>query len=596
MTFIEFREGYEALAEYFFSDVVIVDKLETALNLLKETNSSYTFVTIDGEVVESSGRITGGISNGKSPGLIQKRRELRALKNELLRLEREVSGTEGEVERAKNEKVLLQVQIENINKQIHEETIRIVNIDKDIEALIDDEKRIQLRIETLCLEERGIDSEISNLSSELNIYNEEIQRLLAEQAEGEQEIQGLIESQKLGRERWEEAQRGITTRKLELATRKEKRESLSVRLKELGERIESATTLTTDKEESLSKIDQKIDGYLREKSGIESTITDLWQKKDAISKEIVAKENERAGREERQRLSEEELKEKRRVMEDIKKEINQFEIQKAEIRLETGHLKETIYTTYQINLEEEIKNLNLKDLNIDELTSSLTALKERLNRMGPVNLASIEEYQELNQRYEFLTSQESDLTQACETLHKTISKINMTTREMFLNTFNIINEKFQYLFQLFFQGGESKLVLTDENNVLDSGIEIFAQPPGKKVSQLALLSGGEKALTAISLIFATFLARPTPFCVLDEIDAPLDEVNTERFINSVKDMTGFSQFIIITHNKRTMEAADTLYGITMEDPGVSKIVSVNLTKREQHPLSVREEQFAISNQ
>ncbi|HAS16345.1 MAG TPA: hypothetical protein DCR39_00195, partial [Nitrospiraceae bacterium] len=554
MTFIEFREGYEALAEYFFSDVVIVDKLETALNLLKETNSSYTFVTIDGEVVESSGRITGGISNGKSPGLIQKRRELRALKNELLRLEREVSGTEGEVERAKNEKVLLQVQIENINKQIHEETIRIVNIDKDIEALIDDEKRIQLRIETLCLEERGIDSEISNLSSELNIYNEEIQRLLAEQAEGEQEIQGLIESQKLGRERWEEAQRGITTRKLELATRKEKRESLSVRLKELGERIESATTLTTDKEESLSKIDQKIDGYLREKSGIESTITDLWQKKDAISKEIVAKENERAGREERQRLSEEELKEKRRVMEDIKKEINQFEIQKAEIRLETGHLKETIYTTYQINLEEEIKNLNLKDLNIDELTSSLTALKERLNRMGPVNLASIEEYQELNQRYEFLTSQESDLTQACETLHKTISKINMTTREMFLNTFNIINEKFQYLFQLFFQGGESKLVLTDENNVLDSGIEIFAQPPGKKVSQLALLSGGEKALTAISLIFATFLARPTPFCVLDEIDAPLDEVNTERFINSVKDMTGFSQFIIITHNKRTMEA------------------------------------------
>jgi len=596
MTFIEFREGYEALAEYFFSDVVIVDKLETAINLLKETNSSYTFVTIDGEVVESSGRITGGISNGKSPGLIQKRRELRALKNELLRLEREVSGTEGEVERAKNEKVLLQVQIENINKQIHEETIRIVNIDKDIEALIDDEKRIQLRIETLCLEERGIDSEISNLSSELNIYNEEIQRLLAEQAEGEQEIQGLIESQKLGREHWEEAQRGITTRKLELATRREKRESLSVRLKELGERIESATTLTTDKEESLSKIDQKIDGYLREKSGIESTIAGLWQKKDAISKEIVAKENERAGREERQRLSEEELKEKRRVMEDIKKEINQFEIQKAEIRLETGHLKETIYTTYQINLEEEIKNLNLKDLNIDELTSSLTALKERLNRMGPVNLASIEEYQELNQRYEFLTSQESDLTQACETLHKTISKINMTTREMFLNTFNIINEKFQYLFQLFFQGGESKLVLTDENNVLDSGIEIFAQPPGKKVSQLALLSGGEKALTAISLIFATFLARPTPFCVLDEIDAPLDEVNTERFINSVKDMTGFSQFIIITHNKRTMEAADTLYGITMEDPGVSKIVSVNLTKREQHPLSVREEQFAISNQ
>jgi chromosome segregation protein len=152
---------------------------------------------------------------------------------------------------------------------------------------------------------------------------------------------------------------------------------------------------------------------------------------------------------------------------------------------------------------------------------------------------------------------------------------------MFLTTFNIINEKFQSLFQLFFQGGNARLILTDENNVLESGIEIFAQPPGKKVSQLALLSGGEKALTALSLLFATFLARPTPFCVLDEIDAPLDESNTERFIRTLKDMTAFSQFIVVTHNKRTMEAGDTLYGITMESPGVSRLVSVNLSKRDR---------------
>jgi chromosome segregation protein len=217
---------------------------------------------------------------------------------------------------------------------------------------------------------------------------------------------------------------------------------------------------------------------------------------------------------------------------------------------------------------------------MEELSASVTGLKERLHRMGPVNLASIEEYQELNQRYEFLTSQETDLTQACETLHKTISKINMTTKEMFLTTFHIINEKFQHLFQLFFQGGNARLTLTDETNVLESGIEVFAQPPGKKVSQLALLSGGEKALTALSLLFATFLARPTPFCVLDEIDAPLDEANTDRFIRTVRDMTEFSQFVVVTHNKRTMEGADTLYGVTMEEAGVSRIVSVNLSRRE----------------
>ena len=257
------------------------------------------------------------------------------------------------------------------------------------------------------------------------------------------------------------------------------------------------------------------------------------------------------------------------------------------IRLQMSHLCETIFNTYQLVLEDESKQLNTEGINTEEMTGALTALKERVNRMGPINMASIEEYQELNQRYEFLTTQEADLTQACETLHETISKINKTTKEMFLTTFNIINEKFQVLFQMFFQGGNSRLVLTDEGNVLDSGIEIFAQPPGKKVSQLALLSGGEKALTALALIFATFLARPTPFCVLDEIDAPLDEGNTERFINTLRDMTAFSQFIVITHNKRTMEAGDTLYGITMEEPGVSRVVSVNLTRREEEsPLLV----------
>ena len=236
-------------------------------------------------------------------------------------------------------------------------------------------------------------------------------------------------------------------------------------------------------------------------------------------------------------------------------------------------------------MEGEIKNPAheelLKNSDMETLSAEVAALKEKINRIGPVNLASIEEYQELNQRYEFLTTQEADLTQACDTLHATISKINKTTKEMFLNTFHVINEKFQQMFQMFFQGGTSRLVLTDENNVLESGIEIIAQPPGKRGSQLALPSGGEKALTSMSLLFATFLTRPTPFCVLDEIDAPLDEANTERYIRTLREMMGFSQFVVITHNKRTMEGSDMLYGVTMEEPGVSKLISVNLTKREQ---------------
>ncbi|MDD5433813.1 MAG: chromosome segregation protein SMC [Nitrospira sp.] len=580
LAFVDSKEEYKSLVEYLLSDVVVVDNLKTAITLWNEGNN-YTFVTIDGEIVEPSGRITGGISNGKSPGLIQKRKELKTLQNEVFRLKREVSEIEGRLEDLKQEKITLQEEINELNGHIRKDEISIVTIEKDIKILKDEEQKIQLRIETLLIEEKEIDNEITILSCDLNKYESVIQGFVAEQTAGEQEIQELILIQKAGRVRWEDAQRDITTQKLELTSSRERREAIYNRIIEIEERVKIATRSIDEKEIYLYTIGQKINDYNSEKSNIESAITLLWQKKETLSKEIANSEQERALIEERLSVFSAGIKEKRRTLDEYIHVLNQCEIQKTEMRMQMSHICETIFNTYQVILEDEIKNINLNELNTEGLTSSLSTLKEKLNKMGPINMASIDEYQELNQRYEFLTAQEADLTQACETLHATISKINMTTKEMFLTTFNIINEKFQHLFQLFFQGGSSRLALTDEGNVLESGIEIFAQPPGKKVSQLALLSGGEKALTALSLIFATFLARPTPFCVLDEIDAPLDEANTGRFINTLKDMTEFSQFIVITHNKRTMEAGDTLYGITMEEPGVSRIVSVNLTRQEE---------------
>ncbi len=580
LTFVNYREEYRPLVEHLLSDVVVVDNLKTALTLWNEGNN-YTFVTLDGEIVEPSGRITGGTSNGKSPGLIQKRKELKTLQNEVFRLKREVSEIEGRLADLKQEKLNLQEEIQELNDHIRRDEISIVNIEKDIKVLKDEEQKIQLRIETLLVEEKEIDNEITMLSSDLNKYESVIQGLVTEQTAGEQEIQELILIQKAGRVRWEDAHKEITTKKLELTSSRERRDAISIRIREIGGRVESAIRSIDEKEIYLQTIGQKINDYKSGKSDIESAITILWQKKETLSKDVINREQERALREERLHVFEAGIKEKRKTLEEYKKVLNQCELQKTEIRMQMAHVCETIFNTYQVILEDEIKNINLDDLNTEELTSSLSSFKEKLTKMGPINMASIDEYQELNQRYEFLTTQEADLTQACETLHATISKINMTTKEMFLTTFNIINEKFQHLFQLFFQGGSSRLALTDEGNVLESGIEIFAQPPGKKVSQLALLSGGEKALTALSLIFATFLARPTPFCVLDEIDAPLDEANTGRFINTLKDMTEFSQFIVVTHNKRTMEAGDTLYGVTMGEPGVSRIVSVNLTRKEQ---------------
>jgi len=585
LQFVTYKDEYKALAEHLLSDVIIVDVLDTALSLWNEDSCGFTFATLDGEILEPGGRIAGGVSTGKSQGLIEKRKELRNLKAEVVKLNQEVSAIEGDLDSVNKENALVKQQIEDFNSQVRQAELSLVNKEKDLEALMDEETRRKLQIETLSAEDREIDSEVVKLTEELKKYECDIHSLISEQLSVEQNIQELIETQRLGREKWEEAQRVVTVKKLELATQKEKKESLSIRITEIARRIQEAGRLIEEKEDDILKIKQRIEEYIIQKTDVEAAIRELWLKKEALYTDVTVKEQDRSGKEEKLRLLEEAIKERRRKIEGLKNSLNQIELQKTELRLQMGHLKDSLYTAYQVELDVELENPAHKEflntVNMETLSAEVSAQKEKLNRMGPVNLASIEEYQELSQRYEFLTTQEGDLTQACDTLHETISKINKTTKEMFINTFHIINEKFQQMFQLFFQGGTSRLVLTDENNVLESGIEIIAQPPGKRVSQLALLSGGEKALTAMSLLFATFLARPTPFCVLDEIDAPLDETNTERYISTLREMMGFSQFVVITHNKRTMEGADVLYGVTMEEPGVSKLISVNLTKREE---------------
>ena len=223
-------------------------------------------------------------------------------------------------------------------------------------------------------------------------------------------------------------------------------------------------------------------------------------------------------------------------------------------------------------------------------------LQERLDRMGPVNLVAIEEYKETEERYTFLTTQYDDLVKAKEQLLEVIEQINVETTEMFRVTFEKIRANFRELFTEVFEGGKADLVLVDEEDVLNSGIEIVARPPGKKLQSITLLSGGEQTMTAVSLLFSIYQVSPSPFCVLDELDAPLDESNINRFIRVLKRFIDQSQFLIITHNKRTISMADTLYGVTMQEHGVSKIVSVKFqeTERDEDAAQARETKPAVS--
>jgi chromosome segregation protein len=296
------------------------------------------------------------------------------------------------------------------------------------------------------------------------------------------------------------------------------------------------------------------------------------------------------------------LEDVRRVVSSLRESRMAVEVKKAEIRVQLGTVESTLLGTYQVDpatlldqpavettperlaIEEEPIPEGRPAVNDGVLREQLQKIREKLDRLGPINLAAIQEHQELDERHRFLTTQEQDLSTSIGSLREIIQRINRTTKDMFASTFAELQQKFSEVFVKFFPGGRAELQLVevpaDETvegrGPQEPGVDIVVQPPGKRLKSITMLSGGEKTLTAMALLFASFLIRPTPFCILDEIDAPLDEENIGRFTGVLRELSEDAQFMVITHNKQTMAIADSLFGVTMEEPGISKIVSVRL--------------------
>jgi chromosome segregation protein len=254
-----------------------------------------------------------------------------------------------------------------------------------------------------------------------------------------------------------------------------------------------------------------------------------------------------------------------------------IDIENARIENDLLHLSRGCSEEFHLPIEEILPQIAADDWErpIPEVTEQYEQLRDRVETFGPINMRALEEYQELDQRYQFLNRQRSDIEQSIADTQQAIAEMNRRSVEQFQDAFTRIRENFIEVFQILFRGGQCDLRLLDEGDVLESGIDIIAQPPGKRLQNVLLLSGGEKALTALALLIAIFRFRPSPFCVLDEVDAPLDDANVRRFTQLITELSRDTQFIVITHNKKTMEIAQTLYGVTMEEPGVSKIVSVD---------------------
>jgi chromosome segregation protein len=280
---------------------------------------------------------------------------------------------------------------------------------------------------------------------------------------------------------------------------------------------------------------------------------------------------------------EEQLRHQRQEREEAMEARGKIEIEKTRLESDLEHVERSCQEEFHTPLDQIVAQIeeNSWQRDYEEVVSSHEELRTRIENFGAINMRALEEYQELDERYQFLNSQRTDIEKSIADTQKAIAEINKRSIEQFQDAFQRIRENFIDVFQILFRGGQCDLRLLDDGDVLESGIDIIAQPPGKRLQNVLLLSGGEKALTALALLIAIFRYRPSPFCVLDEVDAPLDDANVDRFTQLVSELSKDTQFLIITHNKKTMEIAQTLYGVTMEEPGVSKIVGVDFRSRQE---------------
>jgi chromosome segregation protein len=572
--FVKVKDGFDPIAEFLIGDTGVVESWEEALHWMKNGRGFGTLVTLEGDILERSGVISGG-SRDRGLGLLERRREIRDLEQRIRESEEECRKAyeeEGQLQEEIHER---EIQLEVRKKEIQEKDIELLHRERDLEGLKKEISQFHQKTEVIQFEQRQLEEEEQDLEKDKKEVSARMETEEAAKKEREEQVQAWKKKVEEVREGGEELGGRITEKKVLLASIEEKQKGLEVQIQNLSETqrslreqiLKKVKGIRECRAEALSlreKIQQwegELENNLKQHRLKEETLSAQKETVESVLNEW--KEVEASSRY------------LRRELEEVRQKIHEEEILASEVQLKLSHLQESMKERYGATLSASVGASPL-ELPKEEMSLRLAELKGSLEGFGEVNLMAIEEYQELKQRHDFLSEQQADLHQALDSLKKAILRINRTTTKRFLETFHLVNEKFKIVFARLFKGGQASLIMLDEQDPATTGIDIIAQPPGKKLQNIDLLSGGEKALVATALLFGLFMIKPTPFCLLDEVDAPLDDANINRFIEVIKEFSKTSQFILITHNKKTMETSNTLYGITMETPGVSKVVSVRL--------------------
>ncbi len=572
---ISCSKQYNSLFHYLLGKTLIVDNIDSALKISKLVRK-FKIVTLEGDVINPGGTITGGSYKSKISNVFSRKRKLVELGSKVSKLNNLVNQYGHDLKEYKNN-------LEDINEKLKinssaAENIRLMLIKKEniLSNIKNQGHSLNLSMETLKKELEELKGELSDMEETVVKKQSFISSLKSESIEAEKnikDIEVLIEEKQRESNSLNEY---ITSIKVNLASEKEKRENV---LKEIS-RIKGTINVWKDnkinKENELSKLEAEKESYMENLDSIIISIND----NEILSKQIDY--NVKKFDEEKNIWNEKnkDLIEKIEVIDtalnDLKESLHKIEVRRTRLELQYDNYIKKIWEKYELSYMDSLNyKKDIGDFN--DASKKISHLNREIKKLGEVSLASIKEYEEVSERYSFLKSQKEDLIKAKESLKQVILELENTMKKQFIKSFHEINENFSIIFKELFSGGKAKLELEEDGNVLEGKIEIIAQPPGKKLQNLSLLSGGERALTAIALLFSILRTKPTPFCILDEIEAALDDVNIFRFADFLKEFTKNSQFIIITHRKGTMEIIDYLYGITMQEYGVSKVVSVKLS-------------------
>ncbi|MBI3768990.1 MAG: chromosome segregation protein SMC [Deltaproteobacteria bacterium] len=572
------RPGYEDVAEALLANVVLAPDLDTALTLWRANGGAWTLVTPSGETIDATGAVAGGSERAEET-LLAERRELRALDQEVDVRARDLAGARVRQEELATAVVTREGGVRELDAELARITVAVVASEKDVERAGQEHHDLDEQLRALRAEIEMIDARLRELAAEgerlaADLSGSETQRL------GLERELALIDERRCVAERHVVTlQESLTEARIALAEERTRTSALASLIERLRQTDEEAGRRAMTLEARRTS-DARVLAETREIAAARTAELGIRQAAaNTRAAEVTEATQAVAGARAAAEAAERGAAGIQTELEALRARAAALQLQAAERRLAIEHLEATLGERYGAMLGDAAAAAPTDDAGgADDAAHEerLGRLRERLAAMGEVNVAALSEVAELKERQQFLDTQRADLERALDDLKKTIARLNRTSRARFRETFDRVDATFQEVFPKLFQGGKARLRLTEEEHLLESGVEIVVQPPGKRVGSLDLLSGGEKALTAVSLIFALFLIKPSPFCVLDEVDAPLDDANIGRFNLMVREMSARSQFILITHNKCTMEVAQTLYGITMEEPGVSKIVSVRL--------------------